>query len=122
MHRALAEQAFAAGLHVLCEKPLANSSTDCKIILEAARQAKRVLAVAHTYRFMPNRIHAHSLLQEKFLGRLFAVDVEQGDPADWPTRTGYSVRHELIPGGVLLNEGIHSLDTLFWWFGPPLKS
>ena len=118
---ALAEQAFGAGLHVLCEKPFANSSADCRIILRAARQAKRVLAVGHTCRFLPNRINVRSLLQEKFLGTRFAVDVEQGHPSDWPTRTGYSVRHDLIPGGVLLTQGIHSLDTLFWWFGPPLK-
>lgn len=117
----LAEQAFGAGLHVLCEKPLANSSAECRIILAAAKQTKRVLAVAHTYRFFLNRIHVRSLLQEKFLGRLFTVAVEQGDPSDWPTRTGYTMRRDLMPGGVLLNEGIHSLDTLFWWFGPPLN-
>jgi len=118
---ALAEQAFSAGLHVLCEKPLANSIADCRIILDAGRRAKRVLAVAHTYRHMPNRIQAHLLLQEKALGTVFTVDVEQGDPADWPTRTGYSVRRDWTPGGVLLNEGIHSLDALFWWFGTPLN-
>ncbi len=116
----LAEQAFGAGLHVLCEKPLANSGAECKIILAAAKQAKRVLAVAHNNRFLPNRIQVHSLLQQKFLGTLFTVDVEQGGPWDWPTRTGYSVRRDLVPGGVLLNNGLHSLDTLFWWFGTPL--
>jgi predicted dehydrogenase len=26
----------------------------------------------------------------------------------------------MVAGGVLLNEGIHSLDTLLWWFGSPL--
>ncbi|MGH7380661.1 MAG: Gfo/Idh/MocA family protein [Candidatus Methylomirabilales bacterium] len=116
----LAEQAFGAGLHVLCEKPLANNSAECRIILAAAKQAKRVLAVAHNYRFFPNRIQVDSLLQQKFLGMLFTVDVEEGYPWDWPTRTGYSVRRDLVPGGVLINNGLHSLDTLFWWFGTPL--
>lgn len=118
---ALAEQAFSAGLHVLCEKPLANSSAECRVILAAAARAKRVLAVAHTYRYLPNRIQVHALLQDKFLDTVLRVNVEQGDPADWPTRTGYSMRHDLSPGGVVLNEGIHTLDTLFWWFGPPLN-
>jgi predicted dehydrogenase len=116
----LAEQAFGAGLHVLCEKPLANSSAECRAILAASEQAGRVLAVAHTYRFFPNRIHVYSLLQQKALGMVNTVKVEQGDPADWPTRTGYTFRHEMVAGGVLVNEGIHSLDALFWWFGYPL--
>lgn len=116
----IAEQAFAAGLHVLCEKPLANTSEECQAILSAATKANRVLAVAHTARFFPNRIHVRSLLKEKFLGKLATVDVEQGDPYSWPTRTGYTVRPDLVPGGVLLNEGVHSLDTLLWWFGSPL--
>jgi predicted dehydrogenase len=116
----LAEQAFSAGLHVLCEKPLANTSEQCRAILRAATRAKRVLAVAHTARFFANRIRVRALIEEKFLGKLATVDVEQGDPYDWPTRTGYTVRPELVAGGVLLNEGIHSLDTLLWWFGCPV--
>jgi predicted dehydrogenase len=116
----LARQAFGAGLHVLCEKPLANTTAECKIILESAKQSNRTLAVAHTARFFPNRIHVHTLLQRECLGKITTVDVEQGDPYDWPTRTGYTVRQDLVRGGVLLNEGIHSLDTLFWWFGMPL--
>jgi len=116
----LAEQAFSAGLHVLCEKPLANSSAECQAILSAAKRANRVLAVAHTARFFPNRVRVESLLKQKALGKVYAVDVEQGDAYDWPTRTGYTVRHDMVAGGVLLNEGIHSLDTLLWWFGSPL--
>jgi predicted dehydrogenase len=115
----LAEQAFSAGLHVLCEKPLANSSAECKAIIAAAEQSGRVLAVAHTARFFRNRMHICSLLQQKAIGTIHRVDLEQGDPYDWPTRTGYVVRREMVNGGVLLNEGIHSLDTLFWWFGYP---
>jgi len=116
----LAEQAFSAGLHVLCEKPLANTTAECQAIISAAKRANRVLAVAHTARFFPNRVRAESLLKQKALGKVYTVAVEQGDPYDWPTRTGYPLRREMVRGGVLLNEGLHSLDTLLWWFGFPV--
>ncbi len=119
---ALAAEAFAAGLHVLCEKPLANSSAECQEILRAAAGARRVLAVAHTYRFFPNRQRVQALLRQGALGRVRQVEVEEGTPTEWPTRTGYTFRRELVSGGVLLNLGIHSLDALFWWFGHPVEA
>jgi predicted dehydrogenase len=115
----LAEEAFNAGLHVLCEKPLANSGAEARKIVVAAERASRVLSVGHTYRFFPNRVRVHEFVQQGQLGSIETVDVEQGSPSDWPTRSGYSMRQDLITGGVLLNEGIHALDTLFWWFGCP---
>jgi predicted dehydrogenase len=118
---ALAHEAFSAGLHVLCEKPLANSSAECAAMLAAAERSNRRLAVAHTARFFPNRVYVRSLLEQGKLGKSVVIDVEQGDPYDWPTRTGYTVRPELVSGGVLLNEGLHTLDTLVWWLGRPAE-
>src|SRR5688572_12648629 len=117
---ALAAEAFSAGFHALCEKPLANSSDECSAIIAGAERANRRLAVAHTCRFFPNRLHVRSLLERKDLGKVVHVEVEQGDPYDWPTRSGYTVRQELVSGGAMLNEGLHTLDTLIWWFGAPL--
>jgi predicted dehydrogenase len=118
-HRALAEQAFGLGLHVLCEKPLATSSADAQAMVEAAEQAGKLLAVAHKYRFFPNREFVRNLLKQSTLGRLTEIDVEQGRRYDWPSLTGYSVRSNLASGGTLQDEGIHTLDTLFWWLGAP---
>jgi predicted dehydrogenase len=119
VHRVLAEEAFDHGLHVLCEKPMANNVTECRQMLARAQEARCLLATAHTYRFFPNRMHAHDLYQTGRMGRMLAVEVEQGSPATWPSRTGYTLRRELVSGGVLFNEGVHTLDMLLWWFGRP---
>ena len=119
VRKSLACQSFHKGLHVLCEKPMANSSAECAEMIASARMAKRTLAVAHTYRFFPNRAYARTIYKSGRLGRMISVHIEQGDPFGWPTRTLYTLRQNMVPGGVLFNEGIHALDLLWWWFGAP---
>ncbi|HLJ93373.1 MAG TPA: FkbM family methyltransferase [Gemmataceae bacterium] len=118
---ALAQFALERGLHVLCEKPIANSVAECQQMIATAQAARRTLAVAHTYRFFANRCHARTLFQAGALGRFVEARIEQGSPFSWPTRTAYTLRRECVPGGVLFNEGLHTLDLLFWWFGPPRR-
>lgn len=115
----LAQQALAQGLHVLCEKPMANSAAECRAMLSAAEQAQRTLAVGHNYRFFPNRAFARNQYKSGALGRMINVNVAQGDPFGGSSRTLYTLRREMVPGGVLLNDGVHILDLLFWWFGEP---
>ena len=119
LHCTLAPAALTRGLHVLCEKPLANSAAECRQMIAAATEAKRLLAVAHTYRFFPNWVYGRALYQAGQLGRLLIADIEQGSPFNWPTRTAYTLHREWVPGGVLFNEGVHVLDFLLWWFGTP---
>lgn len=119
LHRTLAETALARGWHVLCEKPMANSRADCEAMISAARAAGRVLALAHIFRFFPARRAVWEWLVSGRLGAVRQVTVEQGGVYSWKTVTGYNMRRELSAGGVLMDAGIHPLDTLLWWFGPP---
>jgi FkbM family methyltransferase len=115
----LALQALKSGLHVLCEKPMANTSTECQLIVDAGQSARRTVAVGHNYRFFPNREHVWNLWKSKQLGGMIDVTVEQGDPFGGSSRTLYTLRREMVPGGVLFNDGVHTLDMLFWMFGEP---
>jgi predicted dehydrogenase len=90
-------------------------------MIAKAQAARRTLAVAHTYRFFANRSHARALFQAGEFGPLVEARIEQGSPFSWPTRTAYTLRKEWVPGGVLFNEGLHTLDMLLWWFGPPRR-
>ena len=115
----LAQQALELGLHVLCEKPMASNSAECQMMLSAASAAARILAVGHNYRFFPNRAYAQNLYKNGQLGRMVAVNIEQGDRFGSSSRTLYTLRREMVPGGVLFNDGIHTLDMLLAWFGEP---
>ena len=109
---------IAAGKHVLCEKPLSPSSDETKEILKSASE-NLVIGMCHTYRFFPNRKKVRQLIQDGFFGKLVSISINEGLPSNWPTVSGYCFRKELVPGGALYDNGIHSLDFLVWCLGQP---
>jgi predicted dehydrogenase len=63
LHAVLAEQALAAGKHVVCEKPLATGVADARRLAHAAADADAVTAVAFVYRFYPTVREARARVQ-----------------------------------------------------------
>ena len=116
----VAKRAFRHGLHVLCEKPLANTVSDCEQLIEMANAAGRTLAVFHQFRKWPSRRSICDGLKTGALKWPCRVEVSQGSPYSWQSVTGYTVRRDLVSGGVLINAGTHPLDSLISWFGDPV--
>lgn len=115
---AVVAEAFAHGLHVMSEKPLANTVAECVQLLDLAqRHPKLVAAGAHVYRYWPTRRWVREGLLAGSLGDPLRVFVSQGNPYSWKSVSGYTVLRHMVPGGVLINAGIHPLDSLLWWFG-----
>ena len=69
VHRALSEQAAAAGKHILLEKPMAPSVADCEAIIQACRKHDVQLIVAYYRRFFPVVMKMKELLDEGAIGR-----------------------------------------------------
>lgn len=118
VRNAILKDCIAAGKHILCEKPLSPSSAETKAILASA-PANLILGVNHNYRFLPAREKIHRLIQEGFFGDHVSITINEGAPSDWPTVSGYCFKKELVPGGALYDNGIHSLDFLLWCLGQP---
>jgi predicted dehydrogenase len=53
LHARVDITAINAGSHVLCEKPMARTTDECDAILQAAANARRLVAVGHFRRFFP---------------------------------------------------------------------
>jgi len=119
LHAAISIECMEARLPVLCEKPLANTSAECEAILEAVRRTSQVLGVCHSCRYFPNREQVRERLKGGEFGGKLSIEIVEGAPTLWPTESGYTFRKELVPGGVLLNSGIHSLDFILWCLGQP---
>ncbi len=110
-HRPLVEAAAAAGIPVLCEKPMATSLADARSMVAACEQADVPYATAFDQRFHPAHQHAASLVQGGRLGMVTAIRIAyccwvgadfQGD--NWrvdPARAG---------GGALIDLAPHGLD------------
>lgn len=118
IRNAILKDCIAAGKHILCEKPLSPSSTETKAILDCAPDNLKI-GMCHTYRFYPSRKKARELVLSGFFGDSPVVTINEGLPSNWPTVSGYCFKKELVPGGALYDNGIHSLDFLLWCFGPP---
>jgi predicted dehydrogenase len=73
LHHAHAKAALNAGKHVVCEKPLAMTSTESGELLRLANASGLVHAVNFNIRFYPINQHLHRLVQEGGLGEVRLV-------------------------------------------------
>ena len=118
-HRAGAEAAARAGKHVFVEKPISNTLEDGWAMIAACEAAGVVLAVGHSYRRHGALRHLRRLIDDGELGRIsLAEGVFSNDnglklkPGLWRSDPAE------IPGGCLMQIGIHQIDNLLYLLGP----
>lgn len=114
-HRAITERAAARGKHVFCEKPIARTLADARVMVAACERAGVLLSVGHVVRFFPEYARIRALLAEDAVGRVGVVRAARlnANPAlarPWYGNPDWS-------GGVIVDLMIHDLDTLRWYFG-----
>jgi predicted dehydrogenase len=76
VHREHATQAMQAGLHVICEKPLASTIEDCVAMLQASRDFGRKLVVSQNYRYRPAIQTMARLVREGVIGKIGQVKID----------------------------------------------
>jgi predicted dehydrogenase len=118
-HREQAEAAFAAGLDVLCEKPLASRAAEAEAMIAAGIRTGRLLAAGHYKRFFPAHRTLKLLIEQQTFGPLQSVEIAEGGKFAWPAASDSFFRKDQTSGGVLLDIGVHVLDLLLWWLGEP---
>jgi len=113
-HRPLVELAAAAGVNVMCEKPLATTIEDGQDMLRACDDAGVILMTAFPMRFSAPIMEIKSLIDQDGLGRVLAVNsVNQGQ---MPKRyRDWFVDKELAGGGSVFDHTVHLADVLRWY-------
>jgi len=119
-HAPIATAAAAAGKHILCEKPLANSVAEARAMLRAAEAAGVIHMVGFNYRRVPAVTFARQIIDEGRLGdiRHFRVVYLQGRQID--PQQPYTWRHDAAQAGLgaLGDLGAHALDLAYYLVGP----
>lgn len=112
MHREYTERAVRAGIHVLCEKPMATTEEDCVAMIEAAKIAHVKLMIAYRLHFEEANMKAVEIAQSGALGDLrffssvFSQQVKAGD-----------IRlQQNLGGGTLYDIGIYCINAARYLF------
>jgi predicted dehydrogenase len=82
-HAAIAEAFLGAGIHVICDKPVATHVADARRLQALAAQRGRIFAVTYNYSGYPMVRHARRMVADGTLGMIRVVQVEYAQ--DWLT-------------------------------------
>ena len=122
-HAPIALDCFAAGTHVLVEKPIAVEPAEADRMIAAADAAGRILAVNFQQRFRPVIERARALIEEGAIGpivRTLCVEPWYRSAAYYRT-AAWRGTWQGEGGGVLLNQAPHTIDLLCHLAGLPAK-
>lgn len=115
-HAEIVLYALSQGVHVLCEKPLTIHLADAKKLLQAVKQTKLVLMMASKFRFVEDIVKAKGIIDSGILGRVILFENVFCSRVDMRDR--WNSKKEIAGGGVLFDNGTHSVDIARFLLGP----
>lgn len=107
------------GISVLCEKPMATTVAEGEAMVATAAASRGLLGVGLVRRFLPAAQAIRDLLAQGALGDLQSFTCFEGGPFRWPVHSPAYFNRAVSGGGVFADIGVHLLDLLGWWLGPP---
>jgi predicted dehydrogenase len=126
LHAPQSIQSLKAGMHVLCEKPMAMNAVEAGSMVKAAEQTARTFGVAYYRRMYPKLQRAKQLIEAGAIGKPVVAELtshgwldekqEKSGDRNWlidPAKAG---------GGPLYDIASHRIDVLNFLFGQPLRA
>ncbi len=118
VHAAMSAKAMNAGLHVLCEKPMALTVEDCDAMIAAAEKTGKNLQIGQCLRFWPEYAKAKEIADSGKYGKVVAATFQRiGAAPTWSADNWFL--DEKRSGGVALDLHIHDTDYVQHLFGLP---
>ena len=112
LHASIAVACLSAGLHVLCEKPLATNAADAQQIADAARDNNRACMVGQLLRFRDDVQQLKKRAPE--IGAPYYARAVARRARGIPKWGSWFTQKQMAGGGPLIDTGVHIID-LAWW-------
>ena len=120
LHYPMTIAALEAGLHVLCDKPMAATLTEASNMIAAARNAGKVLHINQSMYYSPPHVTIAGLINDGRIGditHLRCIRASATTPdKHWSPGAAWFVSSK-AQGGLILDIGIHMADMLRWYGG-----
>jgi UDP-N-acetyl-2-amino-2-deoxyglucuronate dehydrogenase len=118
LHASHSISALNSGVNVLCEKPMAITTLDCKKMGEAAEHAEKHLIVIKQNRFNAPIAELKKVISDNRLGKIINVQLncfwnrndQYYNTSDWKGK-------KELDGGTLFTQFSHFIDLLYWLIG-----
>jgi predicted dehydrogenase len=108
MHKEYVVRAAQAGKHVICEKPMALTIEECDEMIEACKNANRLLSIGYRLHFEPHNKEIMRLGQQKVFGTIKKIVAEDG----MKEVEGWRLDKQLAGGGPLMDVGIYCVQAI----------
>lgn len=123
MHMPVTLEAFKAGKHVYCEKPIAGSYADGVTMVEAAREYCKTLHIQISSLYMPETRAAKKLIDGDALGRIYHARSVGFRRRNRPYVDGYGterfVKKDIAGGGAVYDMGVYHISQLLYLLDMP---
>lgn len=114
LHARMALEALERGKAVLCEKPLGRTAEEVSGMLAASERVGAPLVAGMIFRQYPGLQQIQAAFPWDTLGKVQEIRASYGCRLDWPVSGPSFFDREMAGGGVLLDLGVHLVDSLFW--------
>lgn len=112
-HCEISVAALESGKHVMCEKPMAKTVADAKLMVEAAKKSGKLLTIGYQNRCRPDSLHLKKIVDNGDLGEIYFAKAHAIRRRAVPT-WGVFLNEFEQGGGPLIDIGTHALDLTLW--------